>query len=378
MRLRTTLAAMALAAALPASAHAATFVVTPGHSIQAAVDKAHKGDTVKVMPGTYEEQGTKCRGEEATCAVQIHKDGIRLVGLRDEAGHPAVLMAKGKKQHIGIEVARTSDFNCLHKAKKRVQKSVVRGFTVMNFSGDGVLLQCVDNWSVSDVVAKDNNEYGIFPVFVGKGRVHHSTATGSNDTGIYIGQSHDVRIDHNFARSNVSGFEIENSTNVLADHNVGWRNTAGLLSFALPNLHVKTNKNNVIRNNDFHGNNKENTCLDPDDEVCNVPRGSGMVLVAVKHNRVRDNTVKNNDTDGIALVSYCILVGKQDCTNDIDPDPRNTSITSNTVTGNAKDPVEAYKSIAADLVWDTTGSGNCWGGNTFDTSFPDELPACAP
>ena len=32
-----------------------------------------------------------------------------------------------------------------------------------------------------------------------------NVATGANDTGIYIGQSHDVRIDHNVATDNVSG-----------------------------------------------------------------------------------------------------------------------------------------------------------------------------
>ena len=39
--------------------------------------------------------------------------------------------------------------------------------------------------------------------------------------------------------------------------------------------------------------------------------------------------------------------------------------------------VKKYEALASDLVWDTTGSGNCWGGNTFNTSFPAELPACS-
>ncbi|MEA2309201.1 MAG: hypothetical protein QOI65_1487, partial [Thermoleophilaceae bacterium] len=118
--------------------------------------------------------------------------------------------------------------------------------------------------------------------------------------------------------------------------------------------------------------------LDPEDEVCNVPRGSGIVMVAVDKNLVFDNTVKHNDTDGIALVSYCILVGKPNCTTDIDPNPDKNQTTDNLVKGNGQHPVEQYKDLASDLVWDTTGDGNCWARNTYDTSFPDELPACNP
>jgi hypothetical protein len=32
--------------------------------------------------------------------------------------------------------------------------------------------------------------------------------------------------------------------------------------------------------------------------------------------------------------------------------------------------------FAVDLVWDTTGVGNCWSNNRFATSFPTTLPSC--
>ena len=374
MRARTGLLTAALALAIPASAQASTIVVSPGDSIQSAVDSAHAGDTVKVEPGTYREKGHKCLTEGGRCGVLVKKDGIRLIALAKK-GHPVVLKAKNK-EHVGIEVARTGDFHCLKKNKKRIHGSLVKGFTVQGFGGDGVVEFCADNWRVTKVRATKNAEYGIFPLYVGKGRVDHSFASGANDTGIYIGQSHAVRIDHNTAKQNVSGFEIENSKNVQADHNLGTGNTAGLLSFALPHLHVKSNHDNLIEDNDFHANNKKNTCLDPDDEVCNVPKGSGIVLVAVDRNVIQTNSVKDNDTDGIALVSYCILLGNANCSPDIDPNPDHDRILNNTVTGNAKHPEEKYSAIAADLVWDGSGTDNCWGGNTYNTSFPSELPAC--
>src|SRR5205085_1575985 len=106
--------------------------------------------------------------------------------------------------------------------------------------------------------------------------------------------------------------------------------------------HVKFNRNNVIQENDFHANNKDNTCLDPNDEVCNVPRGSGIVMVATDKNRVLQNSVKGNDTGGIALVSYCIIANPP-CKPDIDPNPDDNQFSGNVATGNGKHPVEKYK-----------------------------------
>lgn len=44
-----------LATLLPVQA--AEHLVKPGESIQAAINKASKGDLIKVMPGTYREKG---------------------------------------------------------------------------------------------------------------------------------------------------------------------------------------------------------------------------------------------------------------------------------------------------------------------------------
>src|SRR5437764_15412767 len=100
MRTRTVIAAALAAAALPAPAAAKTLVVEPGESIQSAVDDAHKGDTVKVLPGTYREHGRKCPAESGTCAVVVRKDGIKLVAAATK-GDPVVL-ARKVGQHQGI------------------------------------------------------------------------------------------------------------------------------------------------------------------------------------------------------------------------------------------------------------------------------------
>jgi parallel beta-helix repeat protein len=365
--------------ALPSVTQARTINVTPGHSIQAAVDQAHRGDTVLVAPGTYTEEGTPCPSEPGhTCAVVITEDRIRLMG-RPAAGRPVVLQDAGG-QHEGIAVGKTDDPACLDDPSLRIDESWISGFTVKGFDDDGVFLFCVDNWRVTNVAAIDNLEYGIFPSHVGAGRLDHSVASGANDTGFYVGQSHDARMDHNYATDNVSGFEIENSTRVKADHNEATGNTGGILSFALPFLDVKSNSANVIRKNNVHDNNRPNTCLDPDDAVCGVPVGTGILLLAADDNIVEANDVTGNDSYGIAVSNFCVGTSTppEVCALlDIQPDADGNHITGNTVTGNGSDPDPDLPPVfAVDLAWDTTGTGNCWSNNVFGTSFPDPLPAC--
>jgi parallel beta-helix repeat protein len=205
-------------------------------------------------------------------------------------------------------------------------------------------------------------------------------ATGSNDTGVYIGQSRDVHVDHNLARGNVSGFEIENCSGVRLDHNVSVGNTGGILSFTLPFLDVKSNSENRIDHNWVQGNNKPNTCLDPEDAVCGVPQGTGILLLAVDTNQVDHNLVLDNDSYGIAVANFCLAQGLTPdvCSLlDIEPNPDHNQVDHNSVLGNGKHPDPSLAPVfAVDLAWDGSGAGNCWDKNKFKTQFPPELPAC--
>jgi parallel beta-helix repeat protein len=372
-------AVASLMLALSGTAQGATIRVHPGESIQAAVDDAHPGDRVLVAAGTYRESGRPCPFEpDHVCAVAIEKNGIRLVGI-PRRRHPVVLAAR-EDQDDGIVVGRTRSPDCLSEASKRVHGSVIRGFTVRGFEDDGVFLICVDHWRITRLRAIDNREYGTFPSHTVSGRLDHSFASGANDTGHYIGQSRRARMDHNVARGNVSGFEIENSSRVRADHNLATGNTAGFLSFALPNLDVKANSDNRLDHNRARRNDKANTCVDPDDVVCLVPPGTGMLVIAADRNRLEANRVTGNRSIGIGVANYCIATGAPpaDCAGlDINPDPDGNRIVSNAVTGNATSPDASLPSLfAVDLAWDGTGAGNCWSGNRAGTTFPAALPAC--
>src|SRR5436309_3627052 len=373
------LSAGLVAVGVPASAR--TIIVGPHDSIQGAVDLAAPGDTVAVRPGTYHEAGRHCPTEPGnTCAVVITQDNIARIALADNANRVILENAGGQDQGIAIARAGAAGPHCLTDQSQRVRGALVRGFTFNGFDGDGIFLFCVDNWRVTGNSVNDNAEYGIFPSHCGPGEVAHNVATGANDTGIYVGQSHDVRVHHNLAAGNVSGFELENSSHSRVDHNESTGNTGGILTFTNIFLDVKQNANNRVDHNSVHDNNKPNSCLHPSDEVCAVPRGTGLLVLAADANLVDHNTVTGNDSFGIAVANFCVannLTPEQCAALDIEPNPDFDRVIFNVATGNGTAPSPLINPVfAVDLAWDTTGTGNCWAHNVADTQFPSVLPGC--
>jgi parallel beta-helix repeat protein len=353
--------------------------VHPGESIQTAVDAAEPGDRVRVSPGIYHEPGRPCPTDSTVmCAVVGSKDGSSLIGEADEDG--AVILENAGGQDTGIAIARQNAVGsqCLTDETQRIQGARVEGFLVRNFSGNGIFLMCVDDWTVAFNSAVNNATYGIFPSHSGRGELHHNIASGAHDTGIYTGQSHDVRVFDNVAHDNVSGFEIENSTNVKLHNNTAFHNTGGILMFIMPGLDILTSHGNKIRDNLVVNNNSPNTCP-PGDSVCLVPPGTGILAVAGDHNEVEHNLVLNNETVGIALVDACTAfqIPANFCNGaalGFDPLPESSEIESNTALSNGSNPQSGFP--GTDLLWTGNGNNNCWDDNRAAVLFPPQLPSC--
>ena len=329
-------------------------IVHPGGSIQAAVAAAGPGTVIQIEPGTYAE------------AIHVSVPGIALVGQRGRDGRGVVIENPGGEDN-GISVEPGSN------------RFVLLNVTVRGFADNGVLLNGVDGFLLAGVSAQDNGEYGLFPVHSSNGVIERCRASGHNDTGIYVGQSHDVTVRNSVTFANVNGIEFENSQRVRGIANEAYDNVVGILVVVLPGLDVKTTSDVLVAGNRVHDNNHPNFAP-PGDLASFVPSGSGVLIVGADRATVEGNAVSGNQFTGIAVGSTLLLGAlaglPPEAFSDIEPKPDHVVIRDNQVTGNGTaSPIPFLPAV--DLLWDGSGVGNCWGRNRFVTSFPDPLPACA-
>jgi len=351
-------AMVALPAPALAHGHRAIRVTT---TIQAAVDAAGPGDTVEVPPGIYRE------------SVLIDKSDITLRGSRG-----AVIDAHGATNGIrvgsGQETPGPDGFPvCPPLALGNV---TVEGLTVRNAEDNGIFLIGVDGFQVRGGRYVNNDEYGVFPRCSTHGLVVGNFAAGANDTGIYVGNDTDVTVTGNRAVGNTSGFEVENSSSVVVRGNQATGNTAGILVFVLPGLPRTTTDHVLVEGNVVASNNRPNP-VPPDsgEELGLVPTGSGILDIAGDDVSFRRNVVVGNDSVGIAVVAspFAGLDPR------VEPNPDRTSVVDNVIVHNGlhPDPLRAGDR-AADIVYDGSGTGNCFAHNVFETDFPSGITAQFP
>ena len=90
-----------------------TLVVNPGESIQAAVERAQPGDSIRVMPGVYSE------------TVYIDKDDIHLSGFI-AAGERATLDGQGKLNDAILFSGKNI---------------VIENFKIVHYKGNGIMVR---------------------------------------------------------------------------------------------------------------------------------------------------------------------------------------------------------------------------------------------
>ena len=365
-------------------AAARTITVQPGESIRAAIEQASPGDRVQVLPGTYREG---LPGE--LNALTIHQGGLELVGL-SLPNRPVVLENAGG-QSFGIWVSPpdssgpVAESDTEHPpcglAGTTVRGFSLSGFTVRGFARHGVHLACVDGFALSDNVADANGEYGLFPVVSRNGSISGNEVMNTQtDAGIYVGQSENVRIGENHVHDNLLGIEVENSMSCTVVANRVHGNSFGIFVDLLPFLERTKQEDTRIVGNQVYDNNRQNTA-DPDDLLGALPPGIGVLLTGADRTRVSGNAITGNQFAGIGVTSVCLAFALQGqaCDGlDIEPNPDGNRIVGNLVLGNGAVPVgiAVLDALRADLVWDGTGTANCWQGNTYATSVPAPLPGC--
>jgi plastocyanin len=298
-------------------------------TVQEAVDAAGPGDLVLIGPGLYQE------------AIEVTTPGLVIRGV--DRNRVVIDAGFGAENVIDVYADGVA----------------VENLTVINGSANGVYWGGVRGYRASYVTAVDNGDYGIYAFDSSDGLFEHSYASGSPDSGFYIGQCDpcEAVIDGVLAEWNGLGYSGTNASGDLFIINSVWRyNTAGIVpntldSELLPPFHDVTIAGNLVHDNDNR--------LAPMKDAQWSGLGNGILLAGGSTSLVIRNRVVNHLVNGIAV------------TPNLDTNFWTSSY--NRIEGNV---VEG--SGRADLALaGPAGPGNCFTGNVIDSTLPVGLQALA-
>ncbi|MFN3989930.1 MAG: parallel beta-helix domain-containing protein [Erythrobacter sp.] len=336
--MRSAFAALLLASAAPLAA--ATHMIAPGadaaEKLQEALIIAEPGDEIVLAAGRY----------SLADGLSLDVAGVTLRG----AGPALTILDFTGQQGSGEGLLVTSD------------NVTLRDFAIENPKGDGIKSKGADNiiyhrirvtWTNGP--SPDNGAYGIYPVESTGILISHCEVSGASDAGIYVGQSRRITVRNSIASDNVAGIEIENSRDALVTDNFTTRNTGGILVFDLPSLPVMGGGNVAVVNNLVTGNTTPNFAP-PGNIVGNVPRGTGIMVMANENVWIDGNIVRDNPTAPFMVIAYAQSFDDER----YNPYPRNVVIGENITDSGAKDPslpgapmlLAAFGGTLPPILWD--------------------------
>ena len=174
-------------------------------TLQEAVDRAAPGALVLVAAGVYHE------------AVEVTSPGIV---IRGEDRNTAVLDG---------EFALSNGFKVL------ADGVAIENITAKNYTANGFFWTGVSGYRGSYLNAVNNGDYGIYAFDSVHGQFDHSYASGSPDSGFYIGQCEhcDAVITDVIAENNELGYSGTNASEVIIVNSLWQHNRAGIVPNSL-------------------------------------------------------------------------------------------------------------------------------------------------
>jgi parallel beta-helix repeat protein len=261
-----------------------THTVNPGESIQAAIDAAQPGDTVKIRAGTYHEN------------VFVGKNNIALEGAG--ASRTFLLPPDEATPNPCVNPDDGSIFGavCVGFGEAAVTGFELSGLTIDGFA-NGVFLVNTAGADVENNVFANNEEYGAFFNDSTGGKFEGNVAYGSHEAGLYFGDSEnaDVRIEDNEVYDNAFGIFIRDAANGKVEDNYAHDNGFGILLLNTPGPFEptgwKVRDNRVVHNSALFS-------LDEGGPEGLDFSGGGIVLAGASDNDIRENDVNNNTPSG--------------------------------------------------------------------------------
>ncbi|BFV55434.1 right-handed parallel beta-helix repeat-containing protein [Kitasatospora sp. CMC57] len=316
-------------------------VVHPGESIQQAVDGAHPGDIVQLLPGTYREN------------VQITVPKLTLRGIG-----PATVIAPAAGPS-GSACATAGHGLCVTGTADRVLSGVrIESLTVEGFPKNGFSASRTDGLSVHRLLVRDNGQQGISLERSTRSSITDNESRDNGQSGVFLANSVDEEggaldtrgtvISRNLLTGNRIGVVLRRARDLTVDHNSVSANCGGV--FVVGDEGVPRAGALTVRQNHVYENNKYCAAT----PRLGAIQGTGILLTGaedtlVTGNRVEDNTGASEMSGGIVL--FRSIVGA--------PNARIT----------VKDNVALHNG-PADLADRDTGEGHTFAGNTCGLSEP--------
>ena len=309
-------------------------------TIQAAVDKSKKGDTVRVKNGTYRES-VKVTGAK--------RSYLKLIGNAKKPGK--VVLKGGDKKQNGVFVNGADEVT-------------IRGFKAQDYTANGFFFVNVVGYTARDLIAAKTGVYGIYAFNSKGGTMRDSEAYYNNDAGFYIGQTpaqvKPIRsiVTNIDSWGNPLGWSGTNMRYVTITNSRFYNNAAGIVPNALDSEKFPPAEDNIIRGNEIFWNNFNFHKGAPfkireDGTAALVPVGTGVLLLAGRRNVVEQNKIYGNWSIGVAAIEGILL---QD-------NPQAIDLIGNQVRDNAFG-LDGTDLNGRELAYDGNGADNCFGPNT--------------
>jgi plastocyanin len=242
-------------------------------TIQDAVDHASPGGLVLISPGIYEE------------AVTVTVPYLTIRGM----DRNRTIIDGGFTRANGIQVIEADGVS-------------IENLTSRNNLLNGFYWNRVHGFRGSYLTASNNGDYGIYAYASDYGQFDHSTASGSPDSGFYIGECDPCHalITDVLAEHNAMGFSGTNASGDLAIVNSEWRdNMAGIVPNTLDSERLPPQRDILIAGNYVHDNNSTTV----DTKRLEYPTfGMGIIITGGQDNRVVGNLVEDQRSYGIAVL----------------------------------------------------------------------------
>lgn len=331
-----------------ASDGAPTLVHVPGDvdTIQAGVDLVAAGGMVLVSPGVYPEEVTiatpdiTLRGTDRN-GVVIDGGGARAFGVFASADGARI---------ENLTVHSTLLYGVLVTGLHDEDGPIAHGgpgYTTL----DPNEFPPVERFAIDHVTAYNNGLYGIYAFNARHGVITDSYASGSADSGFYVGQclECDILVRGNVAERNAIGFENANASELVIAGNRFSHNRIGMTLISNYQEAFTPQRENLVMGNLITDNISADSPSHPQGGF-----GIGLGINGGQDNRIVANRIEDNPVAGLSLA------------NAEDIPASGNQMLDNLFGGNGMDLLD----VSAPR---TPSSGNCFSGADTETADPSSL-----